>query len=193
VDNQEAGDITKLLIRWNEGDREAYDRLMPMVYDELKRIARRVEAQHGDAMMQPTAVVHELYLKLVESASRNYESRLHFFSLAARAMRQILIDRGRMRGAAKRGGAVALTSLEEHHLGGPAQNDNVIDLHLALQELERFDLRKARMVELRYFGGLKMEEIGDLEKTSCETVRKELRLAEAWLMSYLRRDESSAQ
>ncbi len=193
MEEQSTGEITRLLIRWNDGDREAYDRLMPLVYDELKRIARRVEAQHGAAMLQPTAVVHELYLKLVETASRNYESRLHFFSLAARAMRQILIDRERMQGAVKRGGTIALEPLDEYRVGGPGHNESVIDLHDALQELERFDQRKTRMVELRYFGGLKMEEIGEIEQISTETVRKELRLAEAWLLTYLRRDASSRQ
>jgi RNA polymerase sigma-70 factor, ECF subfamily len=191
MEAQGTGEITRLLILWNEGDREAYDKLMPMVYEELKRIARRVEAQHGASTLQPTAVVHELYLKLVETASRNYESRLHFFSLAARAMRQILIDRERMHGAAKRGGLIALEPIDEHQLSGPSQSESVIDLHNALEQLQRFDERKARMVELRYFGGLKMEEIGEIERTSTETVRKELRLAEAWLLAYLRRAESS--
>jgi len=193
VENEVTGEITGLLIRWNEGDREAYDKLVPLVYQELKQIARRVESQHGVSTLQPTAVVHELYLKLVESASRNYESRLHFFSLAARAMRQILIDRERMQGAAKRGGMIAFEPIEEQRLGVAAQTESVIDLHHALEELDRFDARKARMVELRYFGGLKMEEIGEIEQTSAETVRKELRLAEAWLLSYLRRDSNSAQ
>ncbi len=129
VENEVTGEITSLLIRWNEGDREAYDKLVPLVYQELKQIARRVEAQHGVSTLQPTAVVHELYLKLVESASRNYESRLHFFSLAARAMRQMLIDRGRMQGAAKRGGMIAFEPLEEQRLGGFGQTESVIDLH----------------------------------------------------------------
>jgi RNA polymerase sigma factor (TIGR02999 family) len=108
-------------------------------------------------------------------------------------MRQILIDRERMQGAVKRGGTIALEPLDEYRVGGPGHNESVIDLHDALQELERFDQRKARMVELRYFGGLKMEEIGEIEQISTETVRKELRLAEAWLLTYLRRDASSRQ
>jgi RNA polymerase sigma-70 factor, ECF subfamily len=193
MEEQGTGEITRLLIRWNAGDRDAYDRLMPLVYEELKRIARRVAGGHAAATLQPTAVVHELYLKLVETSSRNCENRLHFFSLAARAMRQILIDRERMQGAAKRAGTIAISSIEEQQLGGPQRNESVLDLHHALEELERFDPRKGRMVELRYFGGLKIDEIGTVEQTSGETVRKELRLAEAWLLSYLRRAESSAE
>lgn len=187
------GQITQLLLRWNEGDRGAYERLVPLVYEELRRIAHRIDSTLGHQTLQPTAVVHELYLKLAETDSRCYQSREHFFSLAARAMRQILIDRGRQAQAAKRGGAVALLPLDEARASGLGQQQNILDLHEALTALEAFDERRGRIVELRYFGGLKVEEIAAAEKLSPETIRRDLRLAEAWLLAYLNRGGSAAQ
>jgi RNA polymerase sigma factor (TIGR02999 family) len=112
---------------------------------------------------------------------------VHFFSLAARAMRQIIIDRGRRMAAEKRGGALDAVPLDEATIMSPGAAQSVVQLEEALLELEKFDARKARLVELRYFGGMKMEEVADAEQISSETVRRELRLAEAWLLAYLRR------
>ncbi len=181
------GQITQLLVRWNQGDREAYERLVPLVYEELRRIAHRIDSTLGSQTLQPTAVVHELYLKLAETDSRCYESREHFFSLAARAMRQILIDRGRQAQAAKRGGEIAMLPLDEARASGLSQQQSILDLHEALTALEAFDQRRGRIVELRYFAGLKVEEIATMEKLSPETIRRDLRMAEAWLLAYLNR------
>lgn len=186
------GEITQLLIGWAGGDQLAYERLIPMVYDELRKIAHRMPLHGRSDDLQPTAIVHELYLKLIETGSRSYENRLHFFALAAKAMRQILMDRNRMRLAAKREGdrlALPIHEVISDNLTvmGKTSTEDLLDLDSALTELERFDPRKARMVELRHFAGLKMEEIAATEKLSAETVRRELRLSEAWLLSYLRR------
>jgi len=187
------GQITQLLLRWNEGDDRAYEHLVPLVYDELRRIAHRLDSAHSSQTLQPTAVVHELYLKLAETDSRCYQSRDHFFSLAARAMRQILIDRSRQAQAAKRGGELSLLPLDEARAAASPAAHNVLELHEALSALEAMDARRGRIVELRYFGGLKIEEIAQAEHLSVETIRRDLRMAEAWLLAYLNRDGKAAQ
>lgn len=198
--SEQNGEITQLLERWNSGDRGAYERLMPLVYDQLRQIAHRLDVANAGQTLPPTAVVHELYLKLVDSASRSYASRQHFFALAARAMRQIMVDHGRRAMAGKRGAGLGALPFDEKNTRLTGTPHEMVALDDALQDLESFDQRKARLVELRYFGGLSMEELAEAESISTETVRREMRLAEAWLAAYLRRDapvagapETSAQ
>ena len=187
--SEQNGEITQLLERWNSGDRDAYERLMPLVYDQLRHIAHRLDVPNAGQTLQPTAIVHELYLKLVDSASRNYASRQHFFALAARAMRQIVVDNGRRAMAGKRGAGLGVLPFDEKTILPPVAAHDVVALDDALKDLEGFDRRKARLVELRYFAGLRMEELAEAEGISTETVRREMRLAEAWLAAYLRRDD----
>lgn len=158
----------------------AYDQLIPLVYEELRAIAHRLDS---DGPLPPTAVVHELYLKLAETESRVCENRVHFFCLAARAMRQILIDRARKNAAAKRGGPQNDLPLHETAVGG--SDASMLDLHRALDALEAFDSRKAQYVELRYFAGLQVNEIAEMQGVSTEIIRRNLRVAEAWLRNYL--------
>jgi len=172
--------ITVLLSRVSGGDRQAFDHLFPLVYQELHRIAesylRRESRNHT---LQPTALINEAYLRLVEYGSTDYKSRAHFFALSARVMRQILVDHARSRNTAKRGGVkVSLNSSMEVAL---EQNRVVVALDDALNLLAAEDDRKARMVELRFFGGMTAEEIAESMALPVQGVRRELRIAQAWL------------
>ena len=172
--------VTALLRRWRAGDRAALDALVPLVYAELKRVAEGYLRRERGATLQPTALVHEAYLKLVGGADVDWQDRRHFFAAAARLMRQILVDHARHRDAAKRQGGerVTLSSLD------PPDPRNAIDLlalDQALSALEGLDERKARVVELRVFAGLEFAEIGELLDLSRATLDREWRAARAWL------------
>ena len=174
-------DITTLLAEWSAGNPAALDRLTPIVYDELLRLARiRLSGESLDRTLQATALVHEAYLKLVDHTRMSWQNRTHFFAMAATIMRRILIDDARKRNAGKRGRRVQIT-LQEDLDASDEKPADVLAVDLALQSLARIDERKSRVVELRYFGGLTMEEISEVIGISVATVGRELRVAHAWL------------
>jgi len=175
-----AQDVTRLLGEWAMGNQQALDELVPLVYAELRQIAagylRRERQGHT---LQPTAVVHEAYIRLVRQKNPVWEDRKHFFGVAARLMRQVLVEHARRRGAGKRAGR--RVSLEETASFQPERRRDVVVLDNCLTELEKMDPRKCKAVELRYFAGLSMEEIAQSLDVSAVTVRRDLRIAEAWL------------
>jgi RNA polymerase sigma factor (TIGR02999 family) len=178
----ETQSVTLMLQKFAAGDKESLDRLMPLVYAELRRLASSFLSRESTGhTLQPTALVHEAYARMVGQRQPAFQSRAHFLSIAARVMRQILIDYARRRRADKRGAGMANMSLEEA-CGAVVERPSVmIALSDALGELEKKDPRKARLIELRYFGGLTLEESAEVAGITVESVRYELRLAQAWL------------
>jgi RNA polymerase sigma factor (TIGR02999 family) len=173
--------ITVLLSRLSGGDQDAFDRLIPLVYQELHRIAEGyVRRESPNHTLQPTALIHEAYLRLVDSNSAGYQNRTHFFGVAARVMRQILVDHARARHAAKRGAALKV-AFEPRFDFAPERDRILMALDDALSTLSRDDSGKARLVELRFFGGMTAEEIAESLHTPIHVVRRELRAAQAWL------------
>jgi RNA polymerase sigma factor (TIGR02999 family) len=173
--------ITLLLARVNNGDRKALDHLVPLVYQELHRIAEgylRRESQNHT--LQPTALIHEAYLRLAEYGGADYQNRKHFFAIAARVMRQILVDHARARQAGKRGAGMTV-ALGPGSDFAPERDKIVISLDDALNALAAEDDGKARLVEMRFFGGMTAEEIAECVETPVHIVRRELRSAQAWL------------
>ena len=171
------GAITILLSRLNRGDRDAFDSLVPLVYQELRHLAQAyLRRESPNHTLQPTALIHEAYLRLVENGA-DYQSRKHFFAIAARVMRQILVDHARARYAAKRGAALTV-ALEPGCDYAPEQERILIRLNDALDALAREDSRKALLVELRFFGGMTAEEIAECQSTPVHIVRRELRDAQ---------------
>jgi RNA polymerase sigma factor (TIGR02999 family) len=184
-----AGEVTRLLIAWNEGDRGAVERLMPLVYRELRRIAeRQFRRERAGHTLQPTAVVHEAYFRLVDQTRVTWKNRGHFFAIAAQAMRRILIDHARAREADKRGGREERVTLD---LGiaspEPADDVDLLALDEALVRLKELDEPQARIVELRFFGGLSIEETAEAMETSPSSVKRDFRSARAWLFRELGR------
>ncbi len=173
--------ITVLLSRVSGGDREAFNNLIPLVYQELRRIAEGyLRRESHNQTLQPTALIHEAYLRLARSGGAGFQNRSHFFGIAARVMRQILVDHARSRRAAKRGADVKVP-LEPRFDSAPQRDKIVIALDDALKTLAREDPGKARLVELRFFGGMTAEEIAECVGTPVPVVRRELRAAQAWL------------
>ena len=185
-----AGEVTQLLQQWRDGSRESLDRIMSALYADLKRMALKTGAGPDDTM-QATVIVNEFYLRLLGQPKPKYENRAHFFSLAARVMRQIRIDHARRHNALKRGGEKPLGLTEIEASPAAMRDAETEDLHDALTKLESFDARKAAMLDLRYFAGLTVQEVASAFEVSTETVRKDMRLAEAWLMNYLGAPELS--
>ena len=175
--------VTRLLLEWKNGSKEALDLLVPLVYDELRRLADRYLRDERSAMtLQPTAIVHEAYLRLVAQRLQDWESRAHFFGVAAHLMRQILVDHARRNKSAKRGGGAEKIPLQEALDGTPASPSTSIEqLDDALTALAAFDERKAKVIELRYFGGFDLEEVAQALGISSATVVREQRTAVAWL------------
>jgi RNA polymerase sigma-70 factor, ECF subfamily len=181
LEDEAPDSITVLLSRVSSGDRKAFDHLMPLVYQELHRIADGyVRRELQNHTLQPTALIHEAYMRMVESSGSGYQNRAHFFGVAARVMRQILVDHARARHAIKRGAGVKIT-LDPRMDFAPERNRTVIALDGALNTLAREDGRKARLVEMRFFGGMTAEEIAECIGTPVHLVRRELRAAQAWL------------
>jgi RNA polymerase sigma factor (TIGR02999 family) len=179
-------DITGLLLSWREGDERALERLVPLVYDELRRVARRqLRGESPAVTIQPTALVHEVYLRLVDVRRATLASRTHFFSVAAALMRQILVDQARRRHADKRGGGVTMMHLGEVSPVTPNSNVDVLALDEALEALARIDPRPCRVVELRFFAGLTTPETAAALKVSTATVEREWAFAKAWLLRRL--------
>lgn len=174
--------VTRLLSAWTGGDRQALDELMPLVYGELRRIAKRTwGAQKSDHTLQPTALIHEAYLKLVGQGERTFQSRTHFFAVASMAMRQVLVNYAEASLAEKRGGGAANVPLEEAEEAVQMEAREVLALHDALERLAVLDRRKAQVVELRYFGGLSIEETAEALGISTITVTRDWQAARAWL------------
>ena len=181
-------DITQLLADWRNGDRAALERLTPMVYDELRRLANRyLRGERHDHTLQGTALVHEAYIRLLGHVNQDWQNRAHFFGVAARLMREILVDHARRHRAAKRGSGNRPVSLNEAAIFSVERAAELVALDDALQILTSVDPERSRIVELRYFGGLSIEEIGEVEHISIATVRRRLRMAEAWLHRELNR------
>lgn len=175
-------EVTRLLHDWQAGDRAALERLTPLVYDELRRLAAHyLRGEREGHTLQGTALVHEAFIRLVGQGAPQLQSRAHFFGVAARLMRQILVDHARRAKAAKRGGGERHLSVGEAAVFSPERADSLVALDEALDALARFDPRKSRIVELRYFAGLSIEEIAGAEGVAVATVRRQMRTAEAWL------------
>lgn len=182
--------ITQLLERWGSGDQEAAERLLPLVYQELRRIATRQLRRERDAhTLQATAIVHEAYMHLVKQAGLEWPDRAHFFAFAAHLIRRILVDYARRRNRAKRGGLAQKITLVEMADLAPEKSPDLIALDEALSGLEKVDPRKAAVVELKFFAGLTLEEIAEQLRISPETVSREWRRARAWLYSALQTHE----
>jgi RNA polymerase sigma factor (TIGR02999 family) len=175
--------VTDLLQAWASGDQGAFDKLLPLLYDELRRQARRyIRAQPAGQTLQTTALVHEAYLRLVGQSAVAWKGRAHFFGVAAKAMRSILVDHARARNAAKRGGSARAMTLDDAGgLAGPQASVDVVALHEALERLAEVDSRKSQLVELRYFGGLGIDEVAAVLGVSPATVKREWTTARAWL------------
>lgn len=175
-------DVTQLLAAWGEGDRSALDKLLPLVHAELRRIAQRqMRQERSGHTLQATALVNEAYLRLAGDQQLQWRDRAHFFAVCAQVMRHILIDHARSRGREKRGGGAVQVSLNDALLVADDQIADILALDEALSALERMDPQKARLVELRYFAGLTVEETAEVLNTSPRTVRREWRRARAWL------------
>jgi RNA polymerase sigma factor (TIGR02999 family) len=178
----EDGDVTQLLVRWASGDREALDSLMPIVYGELRQIADAyLRHERSDHTLQPTALVHEAWMRLVRQDQKRFEHRKQFYGLAAQVMRRILVDHARAARADKRGGGARITTLTDGVADAEPQVVELLALDEALSTLERVSPRQAQVIELRYFGGLNVDEIADVLNVSPATVSRDQRTAEAWL------------
>lgn len=184
-------EVSGLLQAWSAGDRTALDQLTPIVYDELRRLARYyLRKERSDHSLQATALVNEAYLRLVDFKRIRWENRAHFFAVSAQLMRRILVDHARRRNQ-KRGGGVVHVELEETVVIGPGREQNLVALDEALQALALIDPRKARVVELRFFGGLSAEETAEVVKVSAVTVMRDWSTARAWLHRELSRGTSN--
>jgi RNA polymerase sigma-70 factor (ECF subfamily) len=189
-----SSDVTQLLVQWVKGNRSALDQLTPLVYDELHQRARNyLRHERPDHTLQPTALIHEVYLRMVGENLPQWQNRAHFFAIASRAMRQILVDHARRRGAGKRGDGVADLSLEEALVLAKSENSDLLALDEALSKLAAFDERKCKIVEMRYFGGCTVEETAEALGVATITVIRETRVAEAWLRRAMQGEESSAE
>ena len=177
----DATSLTELLRRGRCGDHSATDQVMTLVYQELKRVAAGYLRGQPGHTLQPTALVHEAYLRLVDRANSNWNDRVHFFNLAATVMRQILVDHARAKVAAKRGGGRSRVDFKDTLNYSDEKAADLVALDAALQGLAAFDERKARTIELRYFGGLSVEETAETLGVSTATIGRETRYAEAWL------------
>jgi RNA polymerase sigma factor (TIGR02999 family) len=178
--------ITQLLVAWSGGRREALDDLLPLVYDELRRLASRyLRHESRDHTLQPTALVHEAYLRLIDQRKVRWHNRAHFYGIAAQIMRRILVDHARARRAEKRGAGWERVPLIEDQLPAGAGDVDVLALDEALGRLAAFDPQQERIVELRYFGGLTIDEVAEVVGLSAATVVREWTIAKAWLRAEL--------
>jgi len=185
----EHADVTALLLAWNEGQEAARGRLMDVVYNELRRVARRhLQNERADHSLSPTALVHETYLKLIDLERVQWQNRTHFFAMSARLMRRILVDHARSRDAAKRGGGQTLVidGIDTVAAGFTPMNIDVLALDLALEKLAAVDERQSRLVELRFFAGLTVEETAEILGIAPITVKRDWAHARAWLFRELR-------
>jgi len=178
--------ITELLVQWREGDRAALDRLIPLVYKELRRIASyNLRRRRPGDSLQTSALINEAYLRLVDHKNMRWQNRAHFFAVAAQAMRRILVDHARTQNAAKRNAGTIKVSFDQAAYVGEERATELIALDDALRELAEFDARKSSIVELRYFGGLSVEETAAVLEVSPVTIKREWRAAKLWLLREL--------
>lgn len=183
--------VTELLHQWTLGDEVARDALVPLVYDELRRVARRcLVGQRPDHTLQSTALVHEVYIRLFNHESVRWDDRIHFFAVAAQLMRRILVDHARTRNAAKRGGHMVSIMLDEQVAKAKERTLELVALDDALTELSRMDAQQARIIEMRFFAGLSIEEVAQVLGVSPATVKRDWAVARAWLYSQLSRNAS---
>src|SRR5919202_362276 len=176
-------EVTQLLIAWSDGDKSALDRLMPLIYEELRRLAHRyMSRERAGHTLQTTALVNEAYLRLVDWKEVRWQNRAHFFGVAAQMMRRILVDFARSRQYAKRGGGALQVSLDEAANFSTERGADLVALDDALRSLAELDERKSKVVELRFFGGLSVAETAEVLKVSAETVMRDWKLAKVWLM-----------
>lgn len=188
--SSERQDVTSLLQQWRGGNQQALDQLMPIVYDELRRLAARcLHSERPGHTLRATALVHEAYLRLME-ADVGWQDRAHFYAVAARVVRRILVEYARTRGRAKRGGGEELVPLDESVVVGPQAASMVLDLDEALHRLAAFDERKSDIIQLLFFGGLTYDEAAAALDISPATVHRELKLAKAWLHRELAQSQS---
>jgi len=179
--------MTQLLQQWSRGDSAALTELTPLVYEELHRLAHHfMEGQRPNHTLQTTALVNEAYLRLADQTNPSWQNRAHFFAVAARAMRQILVSYARSQRSQKRGGGALKVELDEAAILSPEQSKEIVDLHEALERLAALDSRKAQVVELKYFGGLNYDEMAEVLKISRVTVRRDWEFAKVWLYTELR-------
>jgi RNA polymerase sigma-70 factor (ECF subfamily) len=179
--------VTRLLRDWREGDRDALDRLLPMVYSELRRLARGyLRRERAGHTLQPTALIHEAYVRLIPQSDRPWQSKSHFVAVAAQLMRQILMEYARAHRAQKRGGGEHKATLNEELVVAEKRSEELVALDDALRDLARFDARKSKVIELRYFGGLSVEETAEVLEISVATVGREARMAVAWLAKVMK-------
>lgn len=176
-------EVTALLVAWRSGDKNSYDRLFELVHGELHRLARRYMAgERPEHMLQPTALVNEAYLRLIEISQVSWQDRAHFLAMAARVMRRILVENARARHYQKRGGGAEAIPINEDVLAFPQSDRELIALDDALSALAAMDERKSRVVELRFFGGLNIDETATVIGVSAETIQRDWRLARTWLL-----------
>jgi RNA polymerase sigma factor (TIGR02999 family) len=182
-----AQDLTRLLRAWREGDENALAQLVPLVYEELRRLAHaRIRAEDPGRTLQTTALVHEAYLRLVDARQVPWKDRAHFFALCAQAMRRILVDAARTRGARKRGGDTPRVPFYEWQAVSPERDAELVALDDALTDLAKEEPRKGQVVELRFFGGLSVEETAEVLSVSPQTVMRDWNMAKLWLLRALR-------
>lgn len=182
-------EVTRLLAAINQGDPEALDTLLPLIYEELRRLARYyMRGQPDNHTLQTTALIHEAYLKLAAQPDKQWQNRTHFFAVAAQAMRHVLVDYARSKGAIKHGGQAQKVELEEAAFVSTGRASEIVALDEALTALASFDPRKSQVVELRYFGGLSIEETAEVLQVSPETVKRDWRLAKLWLARELKQE-----
>jgi RNA polymerase sigma-70 factor, ECF subfamily len=181
-------EVTQLLIAWSNGEEEALEKLVPLIYDELRRIARRyMKREPAGHTLQTTALVNEAYLRLIEQKGVKWQNRAHFFAISAQLMRRILVSMARARHADKRGGEARQVSLDEALVISEERAAELVALDEAMNELAALDPRRSRVVELRYFGGLSVEETAEVLNISPETVMRDWKRAKAWLYTELNR------
>jgi RNA polymerase sigma factor (TIGR02999 family) len=177
-----ADDVTALLQEWSDGKRQALDRLVPLLYEHMRRLAHhRLRHEDANLSLNTTALVHEAYLKLVDVRRARFRDRAHFLAMASRVMRRLLVDHARARSAAKRGAGAARVELTDDIAISDAQAESITLLDDALQRLDAVDARQSQILEQRYFGGLSLEETAEAVGVSLATVKRELRFARAWL------------
>ena len=182
METPEPHDVTKLLLRWGNGEREAFDALAPLVYDELRRLAGRyLRRERSEHTLQSTALVHEAYLRLVDQRNVRWQNRAQFFGLAAELIRRILVDHARARQASKRGGSVYKLTLDEALDASAPRDLDLVHLDDAMKTLAEMDPQQARVVELRFFAGLTIEETSEVLGVSPATVKRDWMVAKAWL------------
>jgi RNA polymerase sigma factor (TIGR02999 family) len=186
MDGSVSSEVTQLLLAWSQGQQGALDKLIPLVHEELSRLAHYyMSRERADHTLQTTALVNEAYLRLVDLGQVQWQNRAHFFAVSAQLMRRILVDFARSRNYLKRGGAIQQISLAEEMVTSEDCGEDLIALDEALNALAVFDERKSKVVELRFFGGLTEEETAEVLKVSSETVTRDWRLAKVWLLRAL--------